>query len=89
MRQKDFADAPGRVYRRETRESDGVAGVGVAGEHAQNVTVVVKFDPGQPALETKPFGSINFDSRGKLFLGRQLSCAGGLFHSGNLKSGTR
>ena len=89
MRSKDLANAAGHVYRRETRESDGVAGVGVAGEHAKNVTVVVKFDPGQPAKETKPFGSVNFDSRGKLFLGRQWSCAGGLFHSGNLKNGTR
>ena len=70
MRFKGFANAPGRVCRSEACEDDGVAGVGIAGEHAQNVTVVVKLDPGQPALETKPFGSVKFDSRGELFVAR-------------------
>jgi hypothetical protein len=55
---KDFPEAPGRVCWREAREGDRVAGVGIAGEHAQNVTVVVKIDPRQAALEAKPFGSV-------------------------------
>jgi hypothetical protein len=87
MRLKDFANAPGRVYRREACESDGVAGVGIAGEHAQNVTVVVKFDPGQAALETKPFSSVEFDSRGELFVARSRFSADSLLHPRGLKSG--
>jgi hypothetical protein len=70
MRFKDFANAPGRIRWSEARESDSVAGVGIAGEHAHNVTVIVKLDPGQAALEAKPFSGVEFDSRGELLVAR-------------------
>ena len=86
---KDFANAAGRVCFRETCEGDSVAWVGVAGEYAQNVTFVVKFHPGQAALEAKPFSSVKLDRRRELFVARQGFFIGGLLHCEGMKAGER